>query len=72
MNQRDQTLERLVKLHASGEPIPTTINVDRCAEETRRFLESYRFDKRAASPVMMAHMSAIERPLMCEAALSLL
>jgi hypothetical protein len=72
MNQRDKTLERLVKQHANGEPLSTTVNVDGRAVQTRRLLESYRFDRRAASPAMIAHISAIEHPLMCEAALSLL
>ena len=72
MNQRDQTLERLVKLHANGGPLPKTVNAGERAVDTRRFLESYRFDTRAASPAMAAHISAIEHPLMCEAALSLL
>ena len=72
MNQRDKTLERLVKQHANREPLPTTVHLDGGAVETQRFLETYRFDRRAASPAMAAHISAIEHPRMCEAALSLL
>jgi hypothetical protein len=68
----DQTLERLVKLRASGEPLPATVSIGGRAVETRRFLEAYRFDKREASPGMTAHIATVERPLMCEAALSLL
>lgn len=72
MNHRDQALERLVKLYADGQPIPATVNVGGRVEEARRFLESYRFDRRPASPGMMACVSTVERSLMSEVALSLL
>jgi hypothetical protein len=64
----DQTLERL----DNGEPLPATASVGGRAVETRRFLEAYHFDKREASPAMTAHIATVERPLMCEVALSLL
>ncbi|MGY3589010.1 hypothetical protein ACVIGB_002035 [Bradyrhizobium sp. USDA 4341] len=68
----DHTLERLVKLRANGEILPSTVNVQGRMVETRRFLEGFRFDKREASPTMTARIATMERPLMCEVALSLL
>lgn len=59
-------------MRGNGEPLPTTVSVGGQAVEMRRLLESYRFDQRAALPAIVAHISTIERPLMCGAALSLL
>jgi len=72
VDQYDETLERLVKLRAKSAPLPATVSISGNAMETRRFLERYRFDRRVASPAMAAHIPTIERPLVCEAALSLL
>ena len=67
----DATLEQLVKLRASGETLPSTVTIRGQAVETRRFLQTYRHDYRDASPAIACYITAIERPLMCEAALAL-
>ena len=72
VNQHDQTLERLVKQHARSEPLPLTLSIGGRIIETRQFLRGYSADRREATPAMAAHIASIERPLMCEAALSLL
>ncbi|MCK1611037.1 MULTISPECIES: hypothetical protein [unclassified Bradyrhizobium] len=72
MNQRDQTLERLIRLHANRDPLPATVKVGGETVATRQFVEGFRFDRREATPAMSAHIANVELPLMCEAALPLL
>jgi hypothetical protein len=71
MNHRDMTLNRLVKLHQKRMPLPTEVTVDGELIDTKRYLESFRSDTREAWPAIAEHIEHVQRPLVCEVALSL-
>jgi hypothetical protein len=71
MNHRDKTLSRLVTLHQKRMPLPAQVTVDGEQFDTKSYLESFRSDKREAWPAIATHIGAVQRPLVCEVALSL-
>jgi hypothetical protein len=71
MNHRDMMLNRLVTLHQKRLPLPAEVTVDGELIDTKSYLESFRSDKREAWPAIVGHMETIQRPLVCEVALSL-
>jgi hypothetical protein len=71
MNHRDMTLNRLVTLHRKRTPLPAEVTVDGERIDTKSYLESFRSDKREAWPAIAGHIENVQRPLVCEVALSL-
>jgi hypothetical protein len=71
MNHRDMTLNRLVTLHQKRTPLPAQVTVDGEQIETKRYLESFRADNREAWAAIAGHIETVQRPLVCEVALSL-
>jgi hypothetical protein len=71
MNLRDKTLNDLVTLHQKRTPLPTKVTVDGELIDTKVYLESFRLDTREAWPAIAAHVEHVQRPLVCELALSL-
>ena len=71
MNHRDMTLNRLVTLHQKRTPLPSSVTVDGELIDTKSYLESFRSDKREAWAAIVGHMETVQRPLVCEVALSL-
>lgn len=72
MTAADITLSRLAAIHSKGEPLPVTVSTDHGQEDTNRFLESFRFDRREAWPALAACVDNIERPSVCEVAFALM
>lgn len=71
MNHRDKTLNRLVTLHQKRTPLPANVTVDGEMIDTKSYLESFRSDTREAWPAIAKHIETVQRPLVCEVALSL-
>lgn len=73
MSVSDAILTKLALAHGSGQPLPVVVNLDGESIATTRFIERYQSDKRDAWPALARHVhNVIERPLVCEAALSLI
>lgn len=71
MDNRDMTLSRLVTLHQKRLPLPVSVTVDGELIDTKSYLESFRPDKREAWPAIAGHIETVQRPLVCEVALSI-
>jgi hypothetical protein len=71
MNHRDMMLSRLVMLHRKRMPLPTEVIIGGEQIDTKSYLESFRSDTREAWPAIASHIEAVQRPLVCEVALSL-
>lgn len=72
MNTRDMQLSRLVALRLNGVPLPAEVVVGGERVDTARFVESFRCDRREAWPAIEGICTAVQRPLVCEVALSLM
>jgi hypothetical protein len=71
MNRRDKTLNDLVTLHQKRTPLPANVTVGGELIDTKSYLESFRSDTREAWPSIAGHIEHVQRPLVCEVALSL-
>jgi hypothetical protein len=71
MNHRDKTLNDLVTLHQKRMPLPANVTVDGELIATKSYLESFRNDTREAWPFIAKHIENVQRPLVCEVALSI-
>jgi hypothetical protein len=71
MDNRDMTLSRLVTLHQKRAPLPAHVTVDGEQFDTKSYLESFRSDTREAWSAIAGHIETVQRPLVCEVALSL-
>jgi hypothetical protein len=71
MEHIDMMLSRLVTLHQKRMPLPAHVTVDGEQFDTKSYLESFRSDTREAWPAIVKHIETVQRPLVCEVALSL-
>lgn len=71
LDHRDLVLSALVALHHNRVSLPASVNVYGHEIDLKLFLESFRTDTREAWPAITVHIETVQRPLVCEAALSL-